>query len=659
MPISANGVASGLDVNSIVGKLVALERRPIENSQGEQTAFKVRLSAFAGLRSTLSSFKSVLDSLKSLSTFLSQSATSGNEAIVKASASASAVAGTYLVEVKQLAQAQKLSSSGYATSNATAVGTGQLTITVGTGSAVAVSINSTNNTLEGIRDAINAAKADVSASILNDGTNYRLVLTAKNTGQANTIKVTAADNDGNNTDTLGLSNLAYDTGAMNLTQTQAAQNATLKVDGIDNISKSSNTVTDVISGVTLTLVSAAVGTTVSIKVSDDTATVKKSIESFVGEYNKAIRELNKLQSYNPDTKSAGTLLGDATVRSLVEKLQSLVGRSVPGLSGSSSSLAGIGVTTQKDGTLSINAVKLDTALATSTTDVGKIFAFAGTATDPLVTVDSTTAKTKPGTYGVAVTQAATQATLSGSLRIQASGLAAAETVTLAIGADSVVVSLAAGDKIADVVSKINAALQTKAMRMTAVNDNGALKLVSVEYGSAQTITAVSSQAGTNNGDGTGTQTMIGTTLLSNAGVDVAGSINNHVGAGKGQALTGAAGFDEEGVNLVVGGTSIGARGTVTVSFGVADRLSSIVSTYVDTVKGPIAAKEKGLQSSIDEIDKRIARLEGRVASFEKRTREKFNTLESILGRLQGTGSALTQQLNQLDNLSTYLSGRRG
>ncbi|MFQ5780202.1 MAG: flagellar filament capping protein FliD [Nitrospiria bacterium] len=659
MGISSSGIATGLDVNSIVSQLVALEQRPIEISRQKQTAFKVKLSAYSGLRSNLSNLKSALDALKDLSSFRARSATSGDTTIVKASAGDSAVNGSYSVEVKQLAQAHKLSSVGFATSNATTVGTGTLTISVGTGNTTSVTIDSTNNTLEGIRDAINAANGDVSATVLSDGTNFRLILTAKNTGQANTIKVVVNDDDGNDTDTAGLSTLAYDPSlpVTNLTESQVAQDALLKVDGIDNITKSSNTVTDVIQGVTLELVKKAVGTTVLMTVSDDTASVKGNIQSFVDEYNTTIKELSDAQSFNLETEVAGPLLGDPIVRIIANRLQSIVRQSVLGLSGSISNLAGIGITTQKDNTLTINSTKLDAVLKSNFSDVGKIFAFAGTATDPLIEVDSTASATKAGTYGISISVAPEQATLSASLKIQTTGLAAAEALTLTVGSDSVVVSLAAGDKIADVVSKINAAFQSKAMRVTAINDNGTLKLTSTDYGSAVTITALSDTAGADNGDGTGTQTMIGTTLLTDSGVDVVGTINNHTATGLGQVLTGAAGFDEEGLKVKVGGTTTGSRGSATVSFGVADQIVTALTGHLDLNKGSIAAKEKGLQSSIDTIDDQIFRMEKRVAQFETRTREKFNRLEVLVARLQGIGTSLTQQINQLNNLSTFLAKR--
>ena len=275
--LSSPGIGSGLDVNGIVSKLMAVESQPLNDLNTQEAAYQAKISAYGSVKSALSTFQTALSSLTDPTSFQSLSATVGATGVLAASAAAPAVAGNYSIEVTQLAQAQKLASSGFASTN-TVVGTGTLTFDFGTfdgttytpngatGSQT-VTIGSGQGTLAGIRDAVNAANIGVTATIVNDGSanGNRLVFTSTNSGASNSIRVSVADADGNNTDTSGLSQLAYNPSAAvgagkNLVQNVAAQNALLNIDGIA-VSKPTNTITDAIQGVTLNLQSTNVGLT--------------------------------------------------------------------------------------------------------------------------------------------------------------------------------------------------------------------------------------------------------------------------------------------------------------------------------------------------------------------------------------------------------------
>ena len=244
--------------------------------------------------------------LSEIARFQTIKATPADAAIYTASATSSAVPGTYSIEVVDLAQAHKVSSGGFA--NITdVVGTGTLTFQYGTynsgpntftlnsaKAAQTVTIGAGQNTLSGIRDAINAANIGVSASIVNDGgvTPNKLVLTSKDTGVASSVKLTVLDDDTTHTNLSGLSQLAYDPTAVvgvgkNLTQTVAALDANLTVDGISGIKKPTNTVTDVVQGVTLNLLKKSItpGVGTALSVARDTASVKTAVENFVKAYN--------------------------------------------------------------------------------------------------------------------------------------------------------------------------------------------------------------------------------------------------------------------------------------------------------------------------------------------------------------------------------------
>jgi len=262
--LSAAGIGSGLDVNSIISQLMLIEQQPLVQLDARQKKFESQLSAYGQIKSALSTFQSAVNSLSSLDKFRVYSSKSTDETVLTATSSSSAVPASYQIEISQLAQQHKLSASAVS-STSDVVGTGTLTIEFGTHDAtggtfttnadktpLTLTIDSSNNTLSGIRDAINTANAGVGASIIYDGSGYRLVVSSNDSGAANSLKITTADDDGNNADASGLSFLAYDPLATsgsgkNLSQLSEARNALLTVDGI-SISHASNTISNVIEG---------------------------------------------------------------------------------------------------------------------------------------------------------------------------------------------------------------------------------------------------------------------------------------------------------------------------------------------------------------------------------------------------------------------------
>ncbi|MDH3772067.1 MAG: flagellar cap protein, partial [Nitrospirota bacterium] len=245
--IISSGIGSGLDIAGIVQQLVAAEGQPVATRLGLQEArAQAKLSAFGSLKSALADLRDKLDIMKNLDKFLTRKAVSGNEDYFTVSADTNAVPSSYGIEVVQLAQAQKLTSAAFVDSD-TVVGTGTLTIQMGV-DAVALDINSENNTLAGIRDAINASTDNpgVAATIVNAESGSYLILTADATGATNTIKVTQSGGDG------GLAALEYDPPtSTSLTESIAAQDGLIRIDGFDVVSDN-NTFAGAVQGVTIT-----------------------------------------------------------------------------------------------------------------------------------------------------------------------------------------------------------------------------------------------------------------------------------------------------------------------------------------------------------------------------------------------------------------------
>lgn len=399
MALSSPGIGSNLDVNSIVSQLMAVESQPLAFLRKRESAYQTELSAYGSLKSVLASFQTSVQDLSSPVKLQANRASVADSGILSASADTSAVAGSYSVEVQQLAQQQKVGSAGFA--NVTdVVGTGTLTFKYGSydsGSnaftpnsakpAQTVTIDAAHNTLGGIRDAINAANIGVSATLVNDGSANRLVLTSRDSGSANSLRLTVSDNDATNTDTSGLSQLAFDPTApagsgKNLAQAVAAQDAILKIDGI-TVTKPSNTLTDAIEGVKLSLLKTNLGSTTTLTVARDDQAVQASVEAFVKAYNGINTTIRNLTAYDAATRTGSPLQGDASTLAIQRQLRSVLSSPVSGLSGSLTTLSQIGIAFQKDGSLALDSAKLQKAIDNNFGDVSSLFAAAGNTLDSL------------------------------------------------------------------------------------------------------------------------------------------------------------------------------------------------------------------------------------------------------------------------------------
>ena len=443
------GLASGLDVDAIVTSLMNVEKKPLTALATQKTTYQSKISAYGTLKSALSTFQTAVNNLSTASKFNAQTVKSGDPSVFTATASGSATVGNYAVTVSQLAQAQKIATAGFGSAY-DVVGTGTMTIAFGTYDSTGntftanadkaptnITISSANNTLAGVRDAINASGAGVTAAIVNDGTTNRLVITSKDSGEVNSLKITTTDSDGNNLDAAGLSQLAYDPTATagagnNMTQKQVAKNAKLNIDGID-IVKSSNTVSDAIDGVTFNLLKESGGSAVSLDVTRDEASVKASVTAFVDAYNTLNTKLRSLTNYSaPNSAANGPLLGDATARSVTSQIKSVL-TSVIGTTGSITSLSQIGVGFKADGTLGLDATKLDKSIADNFGDIAKLFTSSATTTDPQISFSGSTSSTQAGTYAINISQIGSDSTNTAGTINGVAGTGANTTLTGAIG----------------------------------------------------------------------------------------------------------------------------------------------------------------------------------------------------------------------------------
>lgn len=368
---SSLAFGTNLDINTIVTQLMTVEKRPLTLLAAKQSAIDAKISSYGMLKSAFSTLQTAAEGLSKADVFAARKATIADGNVATVAASTTATPGNYSIEVSSLARAQVTASAAFAGGSSATVGSGTLTIELGSYSGgaftvnpdktpVTVTIPNTATSLGDVRDAINAANAGVTASLLNDGTGTRLVIASKEGGTANTVRITANDSDGDNTDAAGLSRLTYDAstgGSSNMSEKVTATDALLKVNGIDVVS-STNTLTSTIEGVTLTLKNTNVGSPTALTVSNDSSGAKAAVEKLVKSYNDAILTIKNQTAYNSTTDKGAALSGESTVLSLRSRLASVVtGEIAPGVS-----LASIGVSVQKDGSLKVDSDKLATAL---------------------------------------------------------------------------------------------------------------------------------------------------------------------------------------------------------------------------------------------------------------------------------------------------------
>ncbi|MBB3225123.1 flagellar filament capping protein FliD [Pseudoduganella umbonata] len=516
-----------------------------------------------------------------------------------------------------------------------------------------VTIDSTNNSLEGIRDAVNKAGLGVTATIVSDGssTPYHLVFTSNATGANSSMKISLSGTDTDPPDAALANLLAYDpAGEQKMSQTSAAQDTKLTVNGIAVTSKSNN-VGEAIQGVSLTVNQIGAST---LAVSRNTAQVKTNVEAFVKAYNDLSGTLKKLTGYNADTKSAGALQGDSTAQSVQSQMRRMLTSNITGISGAFSSLSDVGIGFTKDGTLALDSTKFQKAIDTNFADIGTLFGAVGKTTDNQVAFTSSSAATKPGTYDLNITQMATQGELTTGAAVPASTTIAANTswaVTLndtkpSSSKNMAMVTIPAGTytpaELAKVVqSSINGttAFSSAGNSITAsIDADGKLVVSSAKYGSTSNIALAS-------GTGTTTDSLFGGSTAV-AGLDVEGTLGGHPVTGSGQTMTGKAGTDAEGLKIEITGGTTGSRGTVSFSQGYAYQMNNL-ATQMLSKTGQITSRTDGINQSIKNVQKQSDAFTDKLAGIEARYRKQYAALDVMLANMQTTSNYLTQQLSAL------------
>ncbi len=632
--ISSLGVGSGVLNSDLVDQLVAAERKPTETRLDQKTQrTEALISAYGKLRSAVTELRLPMRQLGSADAMKSFSATSSGGNVSASVDASQASRGTYNLNVETIAESHAMAFASVADRDATSVGQGTMTLQVGD-KTTNISIDESNDTLQGVANAINDSDAGVSASILNTGNGYRLVLNSDETGTANQINIS-----NNATDGADFTN--FIAGAETTTE---AADAKFTINGIEVI-KSSNTVDDVVDGVTFDITDTGAS---SVKVEQDTAAVAERVQAFVDKFNALQTTISELSSYDSDTGQGSILTGDSTVRNIQGQLKRVLSDVIPGLENANvRSLADVGVTTDwRTGNLQFDSQKFQQQLQENPDDVTALFAEQGRTTDGQIEFVRSGTNTQAGDYDINVSQLATRGSLAYDLS-GATDITVAEGTELTFQVDgetSATIALTAGTYSVDALKdelqsqlNDNSALNSSGRSVQVdVDGTGNLTFASGRYGSESSVNLTSSNLAEL------------ATKTGQAGTDVQGTINGQTAQGDGQVLYlgGDAGSGAAGLQVRVTGGETGARGSVSFIEGVSERAVNTITDILGA-NGALDSRTSSLNRELERIQEDRVDLERRIQSYQERLVSQFSAADSLIAQLNSTRDYVSQQLAAL------------
>ncbi|MCW8418397.1 flagellar filament capping protein FliD [Fluoribacter dumoffii] len=417
MGLSTPGIGSGLDIKGMVEGLVKADLMPLQLKHDKKlNSVTMELSAFGQLKSAISSFQTTLNTLSLASEFNKMNCLLSEPGYISASLTGQADEGIYQLQVQQLAQSQSL-ASGYFANSSTSVGSGSITINFGTYSnsnttftpnaavsPLTLNINAGNDSLTAVRDAINAANGGVTASIVQDSLGSRLTLTSTETGENYAMQITGS-----------LTSLNYDPTTNNtaLTQTMAAQNCLVKINGLV-LNESSNQIENALAGINLDVQQADPSKTITLTVKKDVDHVKGLINDFVKKYNDFMKFLTNLTGFDMETRKKGILQGDNKLRELKTNLYNLATSPLTA-TGPIQSLADLGITSDKHGLLEIDSEMLEKVIDNNYPYIANLFAKKISATDPNIKINSLDTEVASGAYDVILSEYTPGVSMSGTI----------------------------------------------------------------------------------------------------------------------------------------------------------------------------------------------------------------------------------------------------
>ena len=669
--VGALGGGSGINTQQLVSDLVALRKAPEQaRIDSKTTAFSAQISAYGTLKSSLSALQSVLTPLTDPDIFNAKALNVPTTDVITAnSLSASAQAGSYQIEVTQVAAAQSLAFNIAATESDSALAkAGKLTFKLGEwdySGAAAFTLNANkpafsidvvvDDSLEDIAQKINDADAGVQASVLEIDGQFQLLVTAES-GAKNAIEIT--------TDTpaqLGdfeynAASIAADiiAGSSTVTETQKGQDATLKLNGLE-VTRESNNITDVIKGFDFTLNKADIGSPISFSITDDKSTAETAIRDFVTAYNLFFETASNLTGVSTDEDNnvtTGDLAKDGTAKNILSLVRQIISSSADGLEVSDefSALTHVGIRTKRDGTLEIIEAEFSSAISNNFDKIGHLFATATQTSSSFLelNVGSYAGDAFTGKYAIEITTAPKKGELTGAAVTDLNLAAGTHTFKISVdGAESNEITLnslyADGDALAaEMQALINGDqnLKDQNAKVDVTFVGGALKFVSRSFGDSSKIDFTEMSVNFTTASG------LSTALLGTTGVSAAGTVDGVVAFGSGNILLPGIGTDAYGLNITVKENTPTVSYTMSFTRGVTGDLSNLISTMLGS-EGAIGKKEEliGAQQAELVVDQKD--LDTATTAYQQRLSRQFIAMEQIIASLNSTKDQLTGLIDRL------------
>lgn len=661
--ISIGGLASGIDTDTIIAGLLKIQQRQLDQITVKKTAVETKQTAYQSLQTQLVALRTAGMGLASPlnSPFDSRTVTVSRPEALVATASAKANSGTYQVKVNSVAAAHQVASQAFADADS-AITSGTFTIRIGSQTAAEITIDSSNNTLTGLADAINFSNVGVNAGVVQDASSgYRLVLTSTGTGTANQITIDnqlAASAGGETQPAFDFDN-----------PVQQATDASVTLGsgtGAITVTSSTNSVSNLINGVTLNLLDADPGQSISITVNGDTEKATTAVKDFVNAYNSILDFIDSQTKYDTESDIAGVLQGDYSVINVRRQLQSAMQNVVPGVSSKANRLSALGIVTGNDGRLTINETQLQSVVSGSvegvtSADLRRLFALDGQGSNGNISFLFAGSKTRETTtpYQVNITTAAERATISGANEVAALTVIDESNDTLTLNLDGVetTVTLVRGsysrEELAEQLeSAINGSRDLVGRSVSVgVSGDNKFSITSDSYGANSRVTIYASSAvaslGLNGGE-------------SDVGVDVAGHflVNGVIEAatGSGRTLTGTEGnANTDGlqvrVTLTPAQIGVSSQGSISISRGVASRMNSAIDKLMDSQRGTLTTLNDSFQRQLSSLQTTMEKQQEMFDRQKDQLTARFIAMETALQQLQSTSSMLGSQLQSIRGIS--------
>lgn len=653
-----DGLVTGIDTQAIIDGLLEVRKTQKDLITARQTEIRTKQAIYSAIKDQIASLRSQAATLGKIqnNVFTARTVSVSDETLATATASGTAASGVYRIKVETLAQAQQIATQGLADADSE-ITQGTLTLRAGSRSPVTITIDATNNTLSGLASAINSAGAGVSASVVQDASGARLVVSSEKTGTENAIQIT--------------NNLAASAGGATKPEfdfdnpVQEAQDASVTLGsgpGAVTVTSQTNRVSNLIGGVELNLLDADPSRTLTITVARDSEAGVKAVQDFVDAYNSLVSFISQQTAYDSASETASPLLGDSEVRRIQSQIQNSVLGVVGGVSGKANRLAAIGVSVGDKGQLTFNSSKLTSILSGTTEgvtgdDVRRLFSLDGTSTNSGIRFVSGSTRTRDLTvpYQVNITQAAEQAQVAAANPLSATTVLTSANNTFSATIDGQAtgtLTLSEGsytqDQLAAELERvINASPDLAGRTVRVASISGALQITSATYGSTSEVRLGAGTANSTLGF-LGTENDLGKNV---AGMFVVDGVEEEA-TGSGQLLTGKATNTNSAdlqvrVTLSPGQVTGGVEGDVTLTRGLASRLDQLLGQLLDPVTGDFVAVDKQFQDRIDQMQKSIDRQQALFDAQEARIRTQFTAMEQAVQQLQSTASLVGSQLAAL------------